>query len=173
MDSLNRSWDLFSNRSYVKNLDNTTLPNILLDQCFPKEIFFSLIHEATHHWCFNSLVGNVIYILKTRAFLSCLEALKIPRHVEDGAGHISTNDAYYDLRNRIYADATKFRTFEKVLKPLAEGMALFSEYDLVVSDCEVTPSSLPRPNENTSVIVNCRLLTFPCPCSASLPGCCG
>lgn len=45
-----RSWvNLFTNESFVNNTNNASLTNILLGVKFPKEIFFSLIHEAAHN----------------------------------------------------------------------------------------------------------------------------
>jgi hypothetical protein len=72
------------------------------------------LHEFTHHWCFDSIVGGAIAMVRLRA----------QRHTmvdgePDGA--------------LILGDVVRSRTAEIVLRPFSEGLALFAEFDIVPS----------------------------------------
>jgi hypothetical protein len=69
------------------------------------------LHEATHHWCFDSLVGSAISQLLLRARRKALFA--------DGK-----------VTNALVADVTRAMVAETLLHPLAEGLALFAEFDI-------------------------------------------
>lgn len=143
------SWvNLFSNESFVSNLDNSTLTNIMLGQKFPRAIFFNFIHETTHHWCFTSYVGNALFMANTRAWLRVRElnntqedetideATKLANKLAGGTPEAEA--ARWD----IYTDHTRYVSLQKILQPLIEGLALFAEYDSYPTATESIPKHL-------------------------------
>lgn len=70
------------------------------------------LHEFTHHWCFDSIVGSAIAMVRMRA----------QRHA---MVHAQAH------RAQILGDVVRARAAEIVLRPLAEGLALFAEFDIV------------------------------------------
>jgi hypothetical protein len=131
-DLQDTSWvNLFTNEAFIKNLDTTSLSNIIIGQKFPKEIFFSFIHEGTHHWCFTSYVGYALFLARMRAYESSCKIM------HRGGGFSST-----DERWDIYTDHIRFTTLQRILQPLIEGMALFAEYDSFPTDTEAIPPHL-------------------------------
>jgi len=89
-----------------KGVDAALLPDVL--------------HEAVHHWCFNTPVGIALGILQEQL----MEAM------QSGAAPGELGALYI-----------RYNTASKTLGPLIEGMALFAEYDLVPGDgnLRVTP----------------------------------
>jgi hypothetical protein len=75
------------------------------------------LHEATHHWCFTSPVAFAIAGLTLRARLGMVQALNGERH--------------RDLEMSIVHDLVRVNTAVALLRPLAEGLALFAEFDAV------------------------------------------
>jgi hypothetical protein len=73
------------------------------------------LHEFTHHWCFDSIVGSAAAMMRMRAQRYAL--LSPDEHEE-----------------QIVDDLVCAETAERVLQPLSEGLALFAEFD-------ITPSS--------------------------------
>jgi hypothetical protein len=71
------------------------------------------LHEATHHWCFTSPVAFAIAGLTLRARVGIARALQGEEHMQ-----------FSILRDLISAD-----TAVALLRPLAEGLALFAEFD--------------------------------------------
>lgn len=81
----------------------------------PLDIVNTVMHEMMHHWCFFSPVGEVLALLQYRvrhALLGSLEGRQI-----DGL----------DVAN----DLVRYEIAEKVLGPIIEGLALFTEHDVV------------------------------------------
>lgn len=135
---LGRSWvDLLTNKAFIQNLNTASLSNILLGQKFPEEIFFSFIHEATHHWCFNSYVGNCLFLVKMRAFLSAQKQLKLSQIT---TSILSDSDEGIDSNWDIYTDYIRFKSVQKVLEPITEGLALFAEFDSYPTETEAIPN---------------------------------
>ena len=129
-DFQDTSWvNLFTNEAFVRNANPTSLSNIIIGQKFPKEIFFSFIHEATHNWCFCSNVGNALFLTRIRAFEMSKKALV--------SAETSINERW-----DIYTDYLRFISLQRILQPLIEGMALFSEYDSFPTDTEAVPPPL-------------------------------
>jgi hypothetical protein len=71
------------------------------------------LHEATHHWCFTSPVAFTIAGLTLRARLAMVRAVNGERHLE----------------NSIVEDLIRAETAVALLRPVAEGLALFAEFD--------------------------------------------
>lgn len=91
----------------------------------PPLVRSSLIHEATHHWCFTSPVGSTLSLLSLSASRSTLQwAL-------DG------DDSDLD---RVLDDLLTYRVLVEWLRPLSEGMALFAEFDVRLDPTARTPS---------------------------------
>jgi hypothetical protein len=77
------------------------------------DILPTFLHEVTHHWCFDSIVGATIALLHMRA-----------RQTAFLTGCKSSNNWLKVLEDLIRVDAAV-----ELLQPLAEGLAQFAEYD--------------------------------------------
>ena len=68
-------------------------------------VLANFLHEWTHRWCFQSLVGSALALLRMRA--ACRE-----------------------FRDRsAFDDYVRCMTASTILEPVAEGLALFAEFD--------------------------------------------
>lgn len=68
-------------------------------------VLANFLHEWTHRWCFHSLVGSALSLLRMRA-------------------------ACRAYRGRsAFEDYVRCMTASTILEPLAEGLALFAEFD--------------------------------------------
>jgi hypothetical protein len=68
-------------------------------------VLANFLHEWTHRWCFHSLVGSAIALLRMRA-------------------------ATREYRGQsAFEDYVRCMTASMILEPLAEGLALFAEFD--------------------------------------------
>jgi hypothetical protein len=77
------------------------------------------LHEFTHHWCFDSIVGNAIAQLVLRARRNALVFGVSERFDE------------------IESDVLRAQAAELMLQPLAEGLALFAEFDITPGESRV------------------------------------
>lgn len=77
----------------------------------------SFLHEATHHWCFHSPVGAALSTLALSARIDAVHLMD-----EDAP------DRDYILE-RLTRTLAKQRVAHACLGPVAEGLALFSEFD--------------------------------------------
>jgi len=93
----------------------------LLVQRLPYIALPQVLHELTHQWCFNSVVGRAITYLLFRA---------------------QREAALGDPKKRVWRDANRAETIQHILLPLAEGMALFAEHDLYPGSVESTSRPL-------------------------------
>lgn len=75
----------------------------------------TFLHESTHHWCFDSLVGGTIAMLELQAM----------RHAT--VSRCATHKEQY----HVFDCLLRARVASNLLRPLAEGLALFAEYDAV------------------------------------------
>lgn len=80
-----------------------------------------VLHELTHQWCFNSVLGRTITYLLFR----------VQRDATRG-----------DPDGRARRDAMRAELIQQILLPLAEGMALFAEHDLYPGSVESTARPL-------------------------------
>jgi len=113
MGDVNRSWTdsvtnaaLFARLDTVEYLDWLGSRTSSVNSALPQ-----FLHEFTHHWCFDSLVGSATAMTRMRAQRY---ALLSPR------SHSS----------QILGDLVRAETAERILQPLAEGLALFAEFDI-------------------------------------------
>src|SRR5207244_11234437 len=73
------------------------------------------LHEATHHWCFTSPVVFAIAGIVLRARLEAVRAVE--------------NNAPFP--HSIIVDLVRAEAATCLLRPIAEGLALFAEFDVV------------------------------------------
>jgi hypothetical protein len=83
----------------------------------PRGVFLDYLHETTHQWCFNSPVGYSIAYLQARAM--CLAEL-----AARGA-EVGTRD--------VLDAAVRVEVARELLRPFAEGLAMFIELDATTS----------------------------------------
>lgn len=84
------------------------------------------LHEAMHHWCFQSPVAQTIALLQCRARRRAAQ-------MQNGS---SARD-----REQLLEDVLRSEATGMLLQPLAEGLALFMEFDAVPR----TASTLSQP----------------------------
>lgn len=108
-----RSWtDLASNVTHlggVRLADH--LDALLTPGKGPKSILLGCLHELTHHWCFLSSVGVTITALTSRM-----------------AGAIVGGENRHE--ELVLRDLVACRTATALMRPMAEGLALFAEFDI-------------------------------------------
>jgi hypothetical protein len=92
---------------------------------YPEALVAPFLHELTHHWCFDSPVGSAMAMLKLRARRRVLEAKDLSRAVLLEAAE----------------DLLRYESALILLRPLAEGLALFAEFDSFSGSSDV--QSLP------------------------------
>lgn len=89
------------------------MEHFLSDDRLPSKYFPLFLHEFTHHWCFNSLVGFSISLLCERA-----------------RGLIASGDVSSEVTQRLLWDTVfRYNVTIRLLCPLIEGIALFAEFD--------------------------------------------
>jgi hypothetical protein len=79
------------------------------------------LHEATHHWCFNFTAGTSAALLYRRALRDAVPP--------EGSGGVSGAVA-----QRLTYSMMRVEAFLAVQQPLAEGLALFAEFDLFATE---------------------------------------
>ncbi|MFE7836510.1 hypothetical protein ACFU53_10770 [Streptomyces sp. NPDC057474] len=114
------------------------------------------VHESTHHWCFNSIVGNALFALAARAESNAqaylLRRAATPERdqspeldavgealgaVVEEQGGLGCNGAPLTDEERdvdpwlVLDDVVRLQVTVRLLRPLAEGLALFAEHDAV------------------------------------------
>jgi hypothetical protein len=122
-----RSWtDLYTNVTLFAEIDLLRHLRGVVSAgryILPPRLAPAFIHEATHHWCFNTSVGLALTLL----FLRTRRRAHAARSgLQSFSGH------------EICSDVAKVETAEECLRPLAEGLALFAEFD-------VTPRMISTP----------------------------
>ncbi|MBB5695956.1 hypothetical protein [Muricoccus pecuniae] len=107
-----RNWtEALANTIFFDGLNSARYIEWLVDRSKqPIELAAPFIHEFTHHWCFNSLVGNATAFTELRLYAIC--------------------GIYDGVRPYCARDYVAVKGISKLLRPLAEGMALFAEFDL-------------------------------------------
>jgi hypothetical protein len=115
-----RAWtDLITNSTLLSGVDVAeSLSGLLGWGRFPKRALSAFLHESIHHWCFLSPLGSALSLLQLRAFRRAFAQM------------IGEGDA--DLFD-VLRDVIKVETAIAFLRPLAEGLALFAEFDVTPS----------------------------------------
>jgi hypothetical protein len=88
---------------------------------YPARLLSPFVHELVHHWCFHSPLGLALAHMQLRARR---EALLLAKG-EPREG--SKLDAVFDLLE----DVGRYESAVTLMRPLAEGLALFAEFDLM------------------------------------------
>jgi hypothetical protein len=107
------------------------LAGMLMVGKYPQRLLPTFLHEMVHHWCFHSPVGSVLSYLQLRARRNSL-LLLLESHHDPG-----DVDRSFD----ILLDLLRYEAAINLMRPLAEGMALFAEFD--VTPGESTAISTP------------------------------
>ncbi len=107
-----RNWtETLGNTIFFEGLDSTSYFLWLDDRMKqPPPLIAPFLHEFTHHWCFCSLVGNVMAFAELRL------------HALSGRAPAA--------RGVCARDHLALACLSNLLRPIAEGMALFAEFDL-------------------------------------------
>ncbi|WP_194909078.1 hypothetical protein [Catenulispora rubra] len=89
----------------------------LINGSLPSECLPALLHEATHHWCFMHTAGAALALMYQRcaADADMWEA-------DPAAGAVAGR--------RLVGAMMRFEAFMALQRSLAEGLALFAEFDL-------------------------------------------
>jgi hypothetical protein len=101
---------------------------------YPPECLNSYIHESLHHHCFRSPVGAAISYIYHRSFLRAVDYLE--------RGDAAEHDDY-----DVLDDVLRVENVLHIMRPLAEGIALFGEFDAFPGDSK----SLSSVFRNTAV----------------------
>jgi hypothetical protein len=88
----------------------------------PRSLLPNFLHEATHHWCFLSPVGSTLAALQLRAQRHAIELLTKPE-----------KERQKELQFQLCEALIRAETAEACLRPLAEGLALFTEFDAMTN----------------------------------------
>lgn len=134
--------DLITNHPFLAELDVDVLLDVLSNNKadIPPDIVTEFVHEATHHWCFSSLVGDAIAAVKLfnlgRIYdqsTSVITSQKNipPDKVEDSI--ISQLTQVVENHSEPIDQFCKAHYAEKLLNPITEGLALYAELDAYVS----------------------------------------
>lgn len=106
--------DLPTNITSLPSFSGATELKRLVDQDISPDNAFPLIHEMTHHWCFNSPVGMALTIVKAR----------LQENIYRSASS-NFSDETFDILD----DLIRYYTTIDYLTPFSEGLALFAEHD--------------------------------------------
>lgn len=105
------------NLTVLSALQLKHLPKLLREAKLPDICLPTFIHEATHHWCFQSPVVSTLAYLQLRA-------RRRAKMLEDMPS-VSSDISPYD----VLEDVIRYETAIAMLRPIAEGLALFAEFD--------------------------------------------
>ena len=121
MPDVERSWtDAITNAALLGGFDAVGYLAWLAGRAARIEAALpQFLHEFTHHWCFDSIVGNAIAQLVLRARRNAL---------------VFGLDERFD---EIESDVLRAQAAELMLQPLAEGLALFAEFDITPGESRV------------------------------------
>jgi hypothetical protein len=131
-EDLTRSWiDNLTNNTYLSCSDPHVLARkFITGKSLPLDVLSSFIHEATHHWCNLSLVGNTIALLEASSIQNGINVQPVAFEL------IEKKITRNDVSESVLTEAR--RSFElyyssmvahTLLTPLLEGLALFAELD--------------------------------------------
>src|ERR1700753_139858 len=100
------------NSSQLRGTGVHTRLAALMQSTMPKIMWPSLVHELTHHWCFNTAVSEALTLLYLKPILRLADRRAIDRY-------------------QMGADLLTYELAMGLLFPIIEGMALFTEFDVV------------------------------------------
>lgn len=120
--------DPLSNLVVLSDLDLRRHIEGIRDRDLPLECLPTFLHETTHHWCFSSPVGLASLLLFFRARRI---AVLVGRDRDD-------RDRIYQLLDAVI----RYDFAQGLMRPLAEGIALFAEHDACVGHAETISEPL-------------------------------
>jgi len=125
--SFKRSFaDPLSSTLFVAKLDlQKWISDIALLRRFPVRVLPQLLHESTHHWCFNSPIGVALQLLSFRAANREISAM-------------TKGDTSREAALSLF----KTRFWQHLMLPFTEGLALFAEHDALAGDAPVISAPL-------------------------------
>lgn len=101
------------------NIGGTRFDEDFVSMCltgrYPRRLMGPFLHEITHHWCFHSPVGHALALLSLRARRRANKRLDVCEELD------------------LAEDYTRYTIATRMLRPLAEGMACFAEFDMLPS----------------------------------------
>jgi hypothetical protein len=96
------------------------LPELLRSEGkLPADFAPAFLHEATHHWCFSAPVQTVVTVLAMRGRAEALLAIEA-----------ATPGERAHWERRAAEDLIRADTALELYRPLAEGLATFTEFDV-------------------------------------------
>lgn len=125
-ESADRSWtNAIANQAVLSGLDARDYLK-WLDERGPRieSVIPQFLHEVTQRWCFDSLVGRAIALLRLRA------------------GMRAAFDSSRSQASVLAADVARYEAASTVLKPIAEGLALYAEFDARSGETRVVSQPL-------------------------------
>jgi hypothetical protein len=102
--------DIITNQVSLSGFQNDVHLPVLTRGTLPISCLPAFLHESTHHWCSLSAVGNTLSFLELKNLL-------------DLVGYKDNKDRILENHSRLIAAIT-------ILRPLAEGLAQFCEFDV-------------------------------------------
>ncbi|MER8910907.1 hypothetical protein NKH99_25100 [Mesorhizobium sp. M0854] len=87
----------------------------------PSQMFAAFAHEFTHHWCFHSPVGAAIAYLRLRA----------RTRAKAVSGLHPASEEFRTGAAEVLDDLLRSDVALKLMRPFAEGLAQYAEYDLL------------------------------------------
>ncbi len=117
-----RSWtDPVTNWTLISGVQlDRDLRGMLLSGKYPKRFLSPFLHELVHHWSFHSPTGVALAHLQLRARRRAILYATAAPH-----------GASFDAASAILEDIARYDAALAIMRPLAEGMALFAEFDLM------------------------------------------
>lgn len=114
-----------TNLTNLGSSDVRALLSGLLQGRLDESLLFSFIHEATHHWCFASPLGEALAITHFQPILT------ISSELAEQPGQADDEERQDGIRYRVGDDLLSYEMVTGLLRPVIEGMAVFAEFDLV------------------------------------------
>lgn len=112
--------DLVTNWVVIGGVDlSADLAGMVTGGRYPERYLPTFMHELTHHWCFQSPVGQALTALQMRARRNAIL-------LRTGGEEAESLDSW-----ELLDDIVRYETAIALLRPLAEGIALFVEFDAV------------------------------------------
>lgn len=114
-----RAWtDLVTNTTFLSRVEiREHLANLVKLGAFPTTLFSPFLHEAVHHWCFHSPVGSALALLQMRARRRALVTTRSDGSIFD-----------------VVEDLIRYEAAVELMRPLAEGLSLYAEFDAMPQD---------------------------------------
>jgi hypothetical protein len=97
----------------------------IVDRDLPIHTLPTFLHEATHHWCFDTPLGLTMHLLFMRARRSALE---------------TGSDGGWDTLDNV----VRYEVARDFIQPLSEGMALFAEHDAIPGEAKTISAPMSR-----------------------------